>query len=87
MNRTLKLYFDKETHLISMISRQGLIPGNQEGKQGRLDTMLSEYKKIDGLMVPMKIASTVEGAEFLTVKVTDHTHLEKIDDKEFAVDD
>lgn len=87
LGKTLKLYLDKETHLVTMVRREGLIPGDPSEKKGQLETRLSEYKKIDGLMAPMKIVVTVDGADFLTAKVTDHTHLEKVDDKEFAIDD
>ena len=87
LNRTVKLYLDKETHLVTMLGREGLIPGNKEGKKGQLLTKLSEFKKVDGQMVPMKITSTVDGADYLTVKVTEHTHLEKVDDKDFAIED
>lgn len=87
LNKTLKLYFDKETHLVTMVRREGLIPGDPQEKKGQLETRLSEYKKVDGLMAPMKLVVTVDGADFLTAKVTEHVHLEKVDDKEFAIED
>lgn len=87
LGKTLKLYFDKETHLVTMVRREGLIPGDQTGKKGQLETRPSEYKKIDGLMAPMKIAMTVDGADFLTAKITEHVHLEKVDDKEIVIEE
>ena len=86
-DRSVKLYFDKETKLLLMIEREGLVPGTQEEKKGKLTTYLSDYKKIDGIQVPMKITSKVDGEVFLSATVTEHVNLEKADAKEFAIDD
>jgi hypothetical protein len=86
-DRTLKLYFDKESKLLVMVAREGIVPGSQDDKKGKLATLLGDYKKQDGVMVPMKITSKVDGEVFLTATVTEHVNLEKTDAKEFAIDD
>lgn len=86
-DRTVKLYFDKETKLLVMVSREGLVPGSQDDKKGKLATLLGDYKKQDGMMVPMKITSKVDGEVFLTATVTEHVNLEKTDAKEFVFED
>ena len=87
LDRTLKLYFDKESKLLVMVAREGIVPGSQDDKKGQLATLLGEYKKQDGMMVPMKITSKVDGEVFLTATVTEHVNLEKVDAKEFVFED
>jgi hypothetical protein len=87
VDRSVKLYFDKETKLLMMMEREGLVPGSQEDKKGKLTTIFGEFKKVDGVQVPMKFTSKVDGELFLTATVTEHVNLEKTDAKEFAIDD
>ncbi len=87
IKRSVKLYFDEKTHLLMQVSREGILPGDMNDKKGNLTTVLGDYKKVDDIMVPMKIVSKVEDEVFMTAKVTEHTNLEKIDAKEFAIDD
>lgn len=86
-DRTIKLYFDKESKLLVMVAREGIVPGSQDDKKGKLATLLGDYKKQDGLMVPMKITSKVDGEVFLIATVTEHINLEKSDPKEFVFED
>jgi hypothetical protein len=86
-DRTVKLYFDKESKLLVMVAREGIVPGSQDDKKGKLATLMGEYKKQDGVMVPMKITSKVDGEVYLTATITEHVNLEKVDAKEFAIDD
>lgn len=85
--KSLKLYFDKESKLLVMTEREGLVPGSQEEKTGKLTTQFSEYKALNGVQVPMKFVSKVDGEVFLTATVTEHVNLEKLDAKEFTIDD
>lgn len=86
-DRSMKLFFDKTSHLLVKTEREGLVPGTQEEKKGKLVTLLADYKKQDGLMIPTKIVSKVDNEVFMTATVTEHVNLEKVDAKEFAVDD
>lgn len=85
-NRSAKLFFDKESKLLTMVQREGLIPGGTDDKKGKLTTILGDFKKQDGVMVPMKITSKVDDEVFLTATITEHENLEKLDAKEFAFD-
>jgi hypothetical protein len=84
--KEVKLYFDKESGLLVKTARQGLIPGDAEKKEGLLESYMSEYKKIDGIMVSMKVVVNANGNKSLTLTSSEHTHLEKVDDKEFDLD-
>lgn len=86
-NRSVKLFFDKETKLLGMFQREGLAPGSTDDKKAKLTTILSEYKKQDGMMIPMKIVSKVEDNVYLTATITEHESLEKVDAKEFKIED
>lgn len=86
-DKTVKLYFDKESHLLVKSSHEGLLPGNAEEKKGLRETLYAEYEKIDGQMHPKKITSLADGTVFLTAKVTEIKNLEKVDETEFAIDD
>ena len=48
---------------------------------------MSEFKKVDGLMVAMKTTSYVDGKKFMTITSTEHKNLEKVDAKEFNLND
>ncbi len=85
--KSVKLYFDKESKLLVMTEREGLVPGTQEEKKGKLTTYFSEYKAVNGVQAPMKFVSKVDGESFLTASVTEHVNLEKLDAKEFTIDD
>jgi hypothetical protein len=84
--RDVKLYFDPKTHLMVKTSRKGLAPGDPDGKEAVQETLLSDYKKIDGLMIPMKTKNFVDGKKFMTITSSEHVNLEKVDPKEFEQD-
>jgi hypothetical protein len=85
--KTVKLYFDKETNLLTKSGHEGLLPGRQDGKKGNRETIYSDYKKVDGIQHPMKMVSLADGEVYLTAKITDHKNLEKVDDKVFTIED
>jgi hypothetical protein len=82
-----KLYFDKETGLMIKTSRKGLAPGSDDGTKVLYESIQSDYKKVDGLMIPMKLVVSTDGKKFMTIVTSEHTNLEKVDPKEFSVDD
>ena len=79
-----KLFFDKKTHLLVRIQRQGL---NSSGAEVDAVSDLSDYKKVDGIQTPMTIKVSHDGKAFMTMKVTEMKYLEKLDAKKFAADD
>jgi hypothetical protein len=85
--KATKLFFDKKTNLLVKTSRKGLAPGMGEPQEVSEETVLSDYKKVDGVMTPMKMAVTHDGKKFMNVTVTEAKLTEKADPKSFATDD
>jgi hypothetical protein len=76
-----KLCFDKGTGLLVKTSRKALAPGNPV--EVTEETVLSEYKKVDGIMTPMKMVVTHDGKKFMTEIITEAKMMEKADPKAF----
>ena len=85
--KDVKLYFDKTSNLLVKTSRKGLAPGEMDGREVPQEGFLSDYKKIDGIMVAMKTVSFIDGKKFMTLTATEHVNLEKVDKNEFNLDD
>ena len=85
--KEMKLYFDKTTSMLVKTSRKGLAPGDPDGKEALQETVMSEFKKIDGVMVAMKSTNFIDGKKFMTITSTEHKNLEKVDAKEFSIND
>jgi hypothetical protein len=78
----VKVYFDKDTHLIVKTERLGLdVGGMGEVPQ---ETILSDYKDVHGVKVPMKMVSMRDGKKFMESTVTKSELLDKVDDSEFS---
>ncbi|HET6575031.1 MAG TPA: hypothetical protein VFG68_15600 [Fimbriiglobus sp.] len=82
-----KLFFDKKTGLLTKVERKGLAPSMGEPMEVTEETVLSDYKKVDGLMVAMKMAVTHDGKKFMSMSVTEAKVMEKADADAFALDD
>jgi hypothetical protein len=85
--KEVKLYFDKDSSLLVKTARKGLTPGDPEGKEALQESILSEFKKIDGLQVAMKTVNYVDGKKFMTITNSEHVNLEKLDKKDINLDD
>jgi hypothetical protein len=88
VDKEMTICFDKTTGLIVKTAHKGLGPG--EGGQSVEvfeESYPSEYKKVNGLQVPTKIVLNHDGKKFMTATMSDYEILEKLDDKEFTVDD
>jgi hypothetical protein len=84
--KATKLYFDKKSNLLVKTSRKGLAPGMGEPQEVMEETILSDYKPVEGIQTPMKMAVTHDGKKFMNVTVSDVKVAEKSDVK-FATDD
>ena len=82
--RETKIFFDSKTFLISKLEKRGLNAAQQEGNQ---EMFLSDYKKVEGLMLPMKSKVLHDGKKFLESETTEVKLLDKIPDTEFDVSD
>src|SRR5262245_39680199 len=88
VDKEMKLYVDKESWLIVKTSHKGLGPGDGTAPAEVLEeTYHSEYKKINGIQVATKLVVNHDDKKFLTATLSDYEVLEKIDDKEFTIDD
>jgi hypothetical protein len=85
--KDVKLFFDKESKMLVKMSHEGLNPGRQDGKTGIRDTVYSDFKESNGIKYPAKMVNYVDGELFMTLTVNDYKSLEKIEDKEFNLDD
>jgi hypothetical protein len=88
VKKDFKMFFDKESGLLVKTTHKGKGPGDDgQPKDVEEETYASDYKKVKGLQVPMKLTVHHDGKKFMTIKVSEYDVLEKIDDKEFTTDD
>ncbi len=83
--KDMKLYFDKKTGLLVKAERQGLAPGGGGGEV-LTESVVSDYKKVDGVVTPTKITIHHDGKKFMTLEVTE-TKYGPVPASEFATDD
>ncbi len=69
-----KLFFDKKTHLLVRVQRQGLDQSGQE-----VDTVsdLSDFKTVDGIQSPMTVKVTHDGKAFMTMTISNMQFYDK----------
>ncbi|MDB5313125.1 MAG: hypothetical protein JWO38_7327 [Gemmataceae bacterium] len=77
------LFFDKKTGQLAAMRRKGLSPAQKTVDEF---TIFSDYKTIQGLVVPMKTKVMHDGKPFLEITVSEYTPLEKIDEKLFTTE-
>lgn len=82
--KEIALYIDAKTGLIAKYVREAATP---DGKTVSEVTVLSEYKKVDGVMTPSKFTVTHDGKPFMTMETSNLKQHEKLDPSEFAADD
>jgi hypothetical protein len=79
-----KLFFDKKTNALVKMERRGLDPTDKEVDQVIL---YSEMKKFDGILRPLKSELKMDGKVLMETETTNYKHLEKVEKKEFDIDD
>ena len=82
-----RLYFDTKTGLLIKSTRQGLHPAASGTKEALEETVMSDFKKFDGVMAPTKMVVTHDGSKFMTMTVVENKAMEKADPKLFDVAD
>lgn len=82
-----RLSFDKKTGLMVKTSRKALAPDSTDDKQVLEEGLISDYKKIDGVMLPGKMVVNHDGKKFMTMTIVEAVLKEKADPKNFDVDD
>jgi len=78
-----KFYFDKKTELMVKMARKAV---TESGEKALEESILSDFKKIDGIMMPMTTTVTRDGKKFMTMTVVTAKVLDKIDPKVFTAD-
>jgi hypothetical protein len=69
-------------------AHRGIGPGDGGAPVEVLEeTYHSEFKKVQGIQTPTRLEVKHDDKKFMTVNLSDIELLEKLDDKEFAVDD
>jgi hypothetical protein len=81
--KEIKLYFDKGSHLLTKVEFMGSDPTGGGGEVKR-EIVVSDYKDIQGIKVPMKSVMTTDGKKFMESTVTEQKLLEKLDDKDLS---
>ena len=82
--KTMTLYFDKKTGLLHATTRKSLTPGGDEVEE---ETVMTDYKEVDGVKIPMKLLVKHDGKTFMNMTVTEAKLIAKLDPKVFAVDE
>lgn len=88
LNKEATFCFDQKTGLLVKTAHKGKSPG-EDGRPAEIleESLHKDYKKVNGVQTATKLVVTHDGKKFMTVNATDIELLEKIDDKEFTVDD
>ena len=88
IDKEIKLWFDKESGLLVKTGHKSKGPG-EGGAQTDVyaESYVSDYKKVSGIQVSTKIVLHHDGKKFMTATMSDVEQMEKLDDKEFKLDD
>ena len=81
--KEVKLSFDKKTGYIAAMHRKGLSPDQKVVDEL---TIFSDYKTVEGMVVPMRSKVTHDGKAFLELTVTEYKPVEKLDERLFTLE-
>ena len=83
--KTMTLYFDKKSGLLHATTRKSLAPGS--GDEVEEESVMTDYKEIEGVKIPMKMLVKHDGKTFMSTTFTEAKLSAKLDPKVFAVDE
>lgn len=78
------LYIDPDTYLVYKTKARTT---NQMGIEVEAETIMSEYKKIEGMPVPQKLTILQDGEEFMTMTITEVKFNTGLEDSFFKIPD
>jgi hypothetical protein len=81
--RDVTLYFDKESRLLVKTEGRQRDPMNA-GQEFTAETFLSDYHKVDGMMIPRKAKILRDGKLYVEMEITEFKPAEKLDDNLFV---
>lgn len=79
----VNLYFDKKTGRLLRTVRKALSPDLKEVTE---ESNLSDFKPVEGILLPMAVEVTHDGKKFMSLAITSAKMLETVDPKRFAAD-
>lgn len=79
--KTMTLAFDKTTGLLHATKRKALAPGSSEEVDE--ETLMSDYKEVNGVKIPLKLAVKHDGKAFMSTTFTEAKLSDKLDPKTF----
>lgn len=80
--RETKLFVDAKSFLVVKVEKEGTNAAQETGKQ---EWRFEDHKKVDGVVLPMKVKITHDGKAFLDAETTEVKLVEKLDPSEFDV--
>jgi len=83
--KTMTLYFDKKTGLLHATTRKAVAPGS--GEEVEEENVMSDYKEVEGVKIPMKLVVKHDGKTFMSTTFTEAKLSAKLDPKVFAIDE
>ena len=84
-SKEMKLFIDAKTFLPSKMEKMGTNPATQ--KEGKQEIMPSAYKKVEGIMIPMKTSVLMDGKKFMDTETLEIKLFEKLPATEFDISD
>lgn len=86
--KDVRMFFDKKTGLPLKTVRKGLgLGAGPEPVEVTEETVISDWKTVDGVKMPSKSVVNHDGKKFMTMEMTEMKLMEKADPKKFAIDD
>lgn len=80
--KDLDFYFDKKTHLLAKSERRAR--DFQSGQEVTEERIVTEYREVDGRMMPKRVTVNRDGKKLMDVEVLEARSLDSIDDSEFV---
>jgi hypothetical protein len=81
-HKEIRLYFDKETHLLAALERSGF---DDRGRTVEHVEIYSNYREAAGLKYPTKTLIKQGGKRYVESETTEFTPLAKVDPREFQI--
>ncbi len=81
--KEVTMYLDSETYLVYKIKTLAM---NQMGVEVEAETFMSDYKEVEGTMVPFTITIYQDGEEFMTMEITEIKYNSGLEDSFFKIE-
>lgn len=81
--KEITMYVDSETYLVHKIKATAM---NQMGVEVEAETFMSDYKEVEGTMVPFTITIYQDGEEFMTMEITEIKYNSGLEDSFFKME-